>query len=207
MKVLLEGNLIPLPFSLIYFASRSTECWLFCAKIKGNKEVTAFHLWSHFGRHRSVINKQPNPLFAPEFLFFFARSHQIGIKNKSIHKRGDKIQNFWVGNLIGIVHSVDLHAWNSLSWSSGRAFPLLLQENKLGSGLGNGDSPYHEMAVKCLKEHFFKEHLYGKNHPSNSCWTDVCQNSDRCAIFCWHFIAVAPKFMARDDKNITEWIN
>lgn len=46
------------------------------------------------------------------------------------------MQKFWVGSLIGIVRLVDLHAWSRLSWSSGTASPLLVQENKslLGSG-------------------------------------------------------------------------
>lgn len=121
IKVLLGSNIVCLLF------------WLVCAKIKGNKESTDFHLWTHCGRHKSVINK--SIIFSWVYIFVAARNHWIIIKNKHVHKKGDKIQNFSFGNLFSIVHLVDLHAWNHPGWSSGRAFPQLQHKNKsfLGS--------------------------------------------------------------------------
>lgn len=61
IKVSLDGKVICLPCNYIYFAARSTTCrfiYLFlcvCVKIKNNREVTGFQLWTHFGSQKGII--------------------------------------------------------------------------------------------------------------------------------------------------------
>lgn len=138
IKVSLDGNVICLPCRYIYFAATNIKCryiyfiyFILCVKIKNNRETTGFQLWSHYGSQKTL---KSNVYCWVCIIRLW--NHHTGMRNKSVHKQGPKRRNFSVGNLIGIVHWVDLHAWNSLRWSSGRAFPLLQQENKslLSSG-------------------------------------------------------------------------
>lgn len=47
---------------------KSRFLFSFCAQIKSNREVTVFHLWSHFGSQKRIINKKQNPSFTSELV-------------------------------------------------------------------------------------------------------------------------------------------
>lgn len=55
-------------FILKPVAQNADIFFYFCAKIKSNREVTGFYLWTYFGSQKSIINKWQNPTFTLEFV-------------------------------------------------------------------------------------------------------------------------------------------
>lgn len=83
--------------------------------------------------------------------------------------------------------------------------PFLCYSRKINpywvQGLGNGDSPYHEMAVNYPKGHSFTAripHVFSLSHECENMLKKIFQNSVRSSTFWFHVIGMTHQFMARD---------